>query len=114
MSDSEKKTRINGSLMPSYQNETVCLLGNVNHVDPNGNFFQMTTSDNQKVVVRMNEPIKDMLDGLVEVIGVVTRNEIQCTQYISWNHMGPKPFDMGSYDKAIQIIQRYKEHYITM
>ncbi|XP_077979285.1 replication protein A 14 kDa subunit-like [Glandiceps talaboti] len=103
------RPRVNASMLPQNQGKFVCLLGKVKNVDPDQTAFVMTTSDQQDVRVFLPEPLNDVVDGIIEVIGEVGMNcEIQCHNYVNF---GDTDFDMTLYDEAIKMITDYPEYH---
>lgn len=108
------KRRINGSLMGNFVGKAVCLLGKAGMIDSSGRSFQLTTSDDQKVTVRLQEPFQDLIHDLIEVHGnVVNRTEILCSSFVLFPESASKDFDLESYDKAVRMMNSFPEHYIT-
>jgi len=79
-------------------------------VDRNGLSFQLTSSDNQNIVVHLQEPLQELVHGLVEVHGSVTGgSEVTCYDYILFSDEMSQTFDMESYNKAITMMQKFAE-----
>jgi len=107
---SAPKPRINGSMLAQYQGRPVCVLGLATSVDRNGLSFQLTSSDNQNIVVHLQEPLQELVHGLVEVHGSVTgSSEVTCYDYILFSDEMSQTFDMESYNKAITMMQKFAE-----
>ncbi|XP_072028956.1 replication protein A 14 kDa subunit-like [Amphiura filiformis] len=106
----QPKPRVNGSMLPKYQGQCVCLLGTVKNIDGNGQSFVMTLSDGVDVDVFVQDPLQDMIEGLTEVVGEVGADarQIQCQHYI--NH-GTVDFDLNLYDEACKMTQEFPDFY---
>ncbi|RUS87800.1 hypothetical protein EGW08_004465 [Elysia chlorotica] len=107
------KPRVNGSLLPNYMGRQVCLLGMAKNVDSSGNFFTLTTSDNQDVRIQMQQPLDVHVAGLTEVHGqVASRNSVTCENVVVFSDEATEKFDMALYQKALELTQRCSNHYI--
>lgn len=106
------RPRINGAMFPDFQSKSVTVLGIATETDQMGTSFQLTTCDNHKVTVRMAQPLQELIQGLIEVHGIVRNpKEMQCNSYILLNDM--QNFDMEGYNKAVKLIHQHPDHYIT-
>ncbi|ELU15457.1 hypothetical protein CAPTEDRAFT_203407 [Capitella teleta] len=98
-----------GPLLPSHD----LLAMAPTQLSSNGMSFELQTSDEVKVTVMLQEPVQEYLDGVVEVHGMVDqRLQIQCQQYVNFSSSTAK-FDMKTYDKAIQLMHKHPQHYLT-
>lgn len=68
MSDSSIGQRTNGSLLPQFNGQKVCIVGIVENMNPNGLTFDINTVDDITVKVNLRKPQRDLLEGYVEVI----------------------------------------------
>jgi len=110
MEEGGAKPRVNGSMLREYQGKNVCLIGTVSNVDKSGYAFQLTTSDQQNVSIRLLEPLQDMLHGVVEVVGSVSgSNQITCTNYTQFSEEMTQNFDMESYNKAVIMMHKFPD-----
>ena len=108
------KVRVNASMLSNYQGRNVCLLGLAKNVDSNGMSFTLTSSDGQDTKVIMQEPLNEYVSGLTEVIGTVDpQNRIQCENYMVHPTECTETFDMDLYNKAVELMCRLPQHYIT-
>ncbi|OWF40006.1 uncharacterized protein LOC110464375 [Mizuhopecten yessoensis] len=108
------KTRVNGSMLPSFQGRNVCVLGMAKDVDQNGQAFTLTTSDGQDIRVNTQEPLSEYVAGLTEVEGqVVSNNAISCQNYITFPQETSDAFDMKLYNNAVELSARFSNHYIV-
>lgn len=106
------RPRINGAMFPDFQSKNVTVLGMATETDHMGTSFQLMTSDNYRVTVRMGQPLQELITGLIEVHGVVrNQREMHCNTYILLND--GQNFDMEGYDKAVKLIHQHPDHYIT-
>jgi len=102
-------------MLAQYQGRPVCLLGLATSVERNGLSFQLTTSDNQNIVVRLQEPLQELVHGLVEIHGSVTgRTEVICHDYILFSDELSQTFDMEAYNKAVLLMQKCPEQPVAI
>ncbi|XP_059175425.1 replication protein A 14 kDa subunit-like [Physella acuta] len=100
------KPRINGSLLHNYIGKQVCLVGLPKNVENSGNFFTLTTCDNQDVRIQMQAPINQRISSVTEVHGTVTaRNSLQCDNIVVFPE-GSENFDMSLYQSSIECMLR--------
>jgi len=110
MEDEGLKPRVNGSMLASFIGKNVCLLGLVANVDRSGFSFQLTAGDHQTVVVKLQEPLQELVQGLVEVVGSVTgKNEVMCSNFVQFPDEMSNGFDLDAYNKAVTLTQKFKE-----
>lgn len=106
------RPRINGEMFENYMGKSVCVLGLASDTDTIGMSFQLTTSDNMKVCVRMLQALPELVQGLCEIHGVVKgKKELLCNNYILFPDT--HNFDMESYNKAVKLSIAHPEHYIV-
>jgi len=114
MEEGGAKPRVNGSMLREYQGKNVCLIGTVSNVDKSGYSFQLTTSDQQNVAVRLQEPLQDMIAGVVEIIGMVTGpSQVTCSGYIQFSDEMSQSFDMEQYNKAVTLMHKFPDQTFT-
>ncbi|KAL8570419.1 hypothetical protein ACOMHN_035837 [Nucella lapillus] len=106
------RPRINASLMPTFQGKNVSLLGKVKDVDNNGKYFTMSTSDDQDVKINMSTPLNEYVSGLVDVHGRVQGSSVACDNYVLFSEEASNSFDFSLYNQAVELTQKYPEHYI--
>ncbi|KAG8222239.1 hypothetical protein J437_LFUL001437 [Ladona fulva] len=108
----EPSFRINGSLLPRYGGQRVIVLGKVSNRDPNGMGFEMISSDNTSVSVKLGEPLQEILDGIVEVHGVgMGRNVMKCDNFLAFPPEFTHNFDMAAYNEAVILINTEKTYW---
>jgi len=101
---------INGEFFPLFQSKSVTVLGIATETDQMGMSFQLTTCHNHKVTVHMAQPLQELIQGLIEVHGVVrSSKEMHCNSYILLNDM--QNFDMEGYNKAVKLIHQHQADY---
>jgi len=108
------KPRVNGSMLTKFYGQNVCLLGMVTSVDRSGMSFEMTASDKQAISVRLQDPLQEMLHGLVEIHGKVSsRNELACVDYLLFSDEMSQNFDMEAYNKAITMMHMFPDQLLN-
>ncbi|XP_046680967.1 replication protein A 14 kDa subunit-like [Homalodisca vitripennis] len=89
------RTKVNGSLLPKFINRNISLMGIVIKTNPNGRSFDIQTGDRQVVTVNLRQPLDDMVEGLVEVQGVVQgKGLVMCDYYINFPPELAETFDL--------------------
>ncbi|XP_064638445.1 replication protein A 14 kDa subunit-like isoform X2 [Lineus longissimus] len=73
--------------------------------------FKLKSCDGQEVIVKLQEPLQDYMQGIVEVHGRVEGNAILASNYISFDSDQTNGFDMTQYNKAIELAQRFPACY---
>lgn len=107
--------RVNAKLLSNYQRQTVCLLGKVLQSDPNGMSFKLESPDKQVVQVIMKNPIREPLEGIIEVVGEVTAKQaIVCNSYVLFPASITEGFDMATYNSVVEVINTHQKFYPTM
>eukprot|EP00920_Eleutheroschizon_duboscqi_P025584 GHVT01062974.1.p1 GENE.GHVT01062974.1~~GHVT01062974.1.p1 ORF type:complete len:120 (+),score=16.99 GHVT01062974.1:47-406(+) len=113
MDFSEPRPRINGSMLAGHQGKGVVVLGMAQTPAADGMSFKIMTSDKQEINVKLQEPLQEYVEGLVEIHGVVDNfNNLQCHSYVFFTPEQSKNFDLDAYDKAVQFTNQFKEHYL--
>ncbi|XP_045595319.1 replication protein A 14 kDa subunit [Procambarus clarkii] len=107
---SEARTRVNGALLAQYNSRPVVLMGEVDKVDPSGRMVTVRASDGQPVQVRFQQPLQEILEGVVEIHGVAEGRQLVCKSYITFPLDDAKNFDMQAYDQAIRLIHSVKDN----
>ncbi|XP_005101099.1 uncharacterized protein LOC101852861 [Aplysia californica] len=111
--DDHTKPRVNGSLLPNFHGKQVCLLGVAKDVDSGGNFFTLTTCDNQDIRIQMQEPLRERVSGLTEVTGTVrSKTSLEAENVVVFSEEASANFDASLYQKAIEVSQRHPNFYI--
>jgi len=111
MEEGGAKPRVNGSMLKDYQGKNVCLIGTVSNVDRTGFSFQLTSSDQQPVAIQLHEPLQDMIEGLVEVVGEVTGpGQVTCTNYVQFSVEMTNSFDMEAYNKTLTMMHKFPQN----
>ncbi|KAL7646439.1 UNVERIFIED_CONTAM: hypothetical protein RMT77_003352 [Armadillidium vulgare] len=98
------KTRVNAATLPKYNGRPVILIGQVGQIDSTGQNVQIKTSDEQLVVVRLNEPLKENLEGIVEFHGTGHGQQMLADFYVSFPGEYAQNFDIGMYNDAVTFI----------
>jgi hypothetical protein len=99
------RTRVNGSLLFSYHDKSVCLVGTVIKGDA-GTAFSVRSSDGQTINVRLKEPLTEPVAGLVEVYGIGQgKNLIRADGFTVFPDMIAQSFDMSAYNDMITLLQ---------
>ncbi|KAL4222651.1 60S acidic ribosomal protein P1-alpha 3 [Mactra antiquata] len=105
-------SRINASVLSSFQGKKVCLLGTAKEVDSNGSSFTLTTCDGKDVQVNMQDPLNEYVSGLTEVHGIVDeRNNIRCENYVTFTEAVTQSFNMDLYNSAVELTLRCPQYY---
>merc|ERR1712241_951528 len=108
-----KRPRINASLLAGHQGQGVTLLGMAHSVDPNGQSFQMKSSDLQNIHIILEQPLDEYVADLVEVHGTVQpNNSVLCHNYVQFDKETSQNFDLEQYDKAVQMMHQLPQHYV--
>lgn len=98
--------RVNASMLPQYSGKIVCLVGNVREISSNGTELNLMACDQKVVIVTLDVPLDEKLQGAVEVIGRVERN---CS--LSGQRIIPysSDFDLEAYSQAISLAADFPE-----
>ncbi|XP_046391338.1 uncharacterized protein LOC124159519 [Ischnura elegans] len=105
----DQRFRISGSLLPRHSGQKVIILGKVCNRDPNGMSFDMISSDNTTVTVKLDEPLQEPVEGIVEVHGVgMGRNVVKSENYLTFPPEVTNNFDMAAYNETVVIINTEK------
>ncbi|XP_070565057.1 replication protein A 14 kDa subunit-like [Ptychodera flava] len=105
------RPRVNASMLPRYDGRYVCLLGRVGSVSQDGSSFVLVSCDQQDVQILLSEPLNDMIDGIIEVIGVVENGcQVRCTNYVNF---GDTDFDMTLYNEAVKLTKEFPQYHVV-
>ncbi len=75
--------------------------------------FEMMSSDNQSVTVKLKVPLRESLSEIVEVYGNVDeRGNIVCVNYATFDQSAISNFDMDLYNETITMTHQVPKHYI--
>jgi len=115
MEDEGPKTRVNGSMLQSHIGRNVCLIGLVSSVDSNGCSFKLTACDRQMINVRLQEPLQELVQGLVEVVCNVTgKSEVMCLNFLQFSDEMSNSFDLDLYNKAVTLTQKFSDRSVKI
>lgn len=79
------------------------------------NAFEIETSDGKSVLVKLKQPIRDMLSSIVEVYGTVDdKCNIACLNYATFDQEAIENFDMNLYNETVQMTHQLPSHYIQV
>ncbi|XP_053649686.1 replication protein A 14 kDa subunit [Cherax quadricarinatus] len=108
--ESGTRTRVNGATLTQHTGCQVVLLGEVNQMDSSGKVLTVKASDGQSVQVILQQPAQEILEGLIEIHGVVEGRQVICQSYITFPLDDARNFDMQSYDQAVRLIHTVKDN----
>ncbi|XP_068243979.1 replication protein A 14 kDa subunit-like [Palaemon carinicauda] len=98
------RMRVNGALLPQYHGQPVVLMGMVDKIDQSGMMITVRASDGQPIQVKLQEPLKENVEGLIECHGIGQSKQVLCETYVTFPSREASDFDMDSYDQAIKLI----------
>ncbi|XP_066968375.1 replication protein A 14 kDa subunit [Macrobrachium rosenbergii] len=98
------RMRVNGALLLQYYGQPVVLMGMVDKVDPAGMTITVHASDGQPIQVKLQEPLKDNVEGLIEIHGIGQGKQVLCETFVTFPLQEGSTFDMEAYDQAIKLI----------
>ncbi|KAK3868307.1 hypothetical protein Pcinc_016857 [Petrolisthes cinctipes] len=96
--------RVNGALLSQHSGRPVVILGTVQQVDPSGMMVSLKASDDQVIQVKLQQPLQENLEGVMEVHGMSQGRQVLCQSYVTFPQESYANFDMGSYDEAVKLI----------
>ncbi|XP_053719369.1 replication protein A 14 kDa subunit [Synchiropus splendidus] len=106
------RPRINHSMLLQHIGRPVCFVGRVEKVSPNGKTFTVADGESRTVTVELNEPHDGELNGVVEVVGMVSnKGVLMATTYSMLQEAKGVPFDLELYNEAVKIIRDFPQHY---
>ncbi|XP_047492987.1 replication protein A 14 kDa subunit-like [Penaeus chinensis] len=70
----EPRMRVNGATLAQHNGRPVVLMGQVEKIDPSGIMVMVKASDGQSVQVKLQEPLQENLEGLIEIHGFWSRS----------------------------------------
>ncbi|XP_013776804.1 replication protein A 14 kDa subunit-like [Limulus polyphemus] len=104
--------RVNASHLAQFQGKPICILGTVVQIDNSGKSFKMKSSDNQVITVIMEEPLGELLQGVIEVEGVVHNPKaVVCKRYFMFPQEAAEEFDINLHNEAVKLVNQYQNFY---
>ncbi|XP_063591547.1 replication protein A 14 kDa subunit-like [Penaeus indicus] len=100
----EPRMRVNGATLAQHNGRPVVLMGQVEKIDPSGIMILVKASDGQSVQVKLQEPLQENLEGLIEIHGFGQGRQVMCQSYVSFPMEYASSFDMDAYDQAIRLL----------
>ncbi|XP_055934459.1 replication protein A 14 kDa subunit-like [Argiope bruennichi] len=105
--------RIANSSLSQHVGKPVTLLGEFDQLEPNGRMFTMKTSPNSTVTIQLQEPVQDMLEGIVEVQGILSNNNtLQCEKINNFPTRLTDKFDLVLYNEVMALAERLPSHFV--
>ncbi|TRY93050.1 hypothetical protein DNTS_023826 [Danionella cerebrum] len=105
------KPRINASMLSQYIGRPVCFVGRLEKVHSSGSVFTLSDGEGKPASVELDEPLDEMLSGIVEVIGMVSNKgtivAVSYTQYREENCS----FDLELYNEGLKVLHDYPQYY---
>ena len=106
-------TRVNGEQLQEYKGRNVCLLGRPHQRSADTNQFELTTSDNKKVLIKLKASIRDQLSDVVEVYGEVDeKGNINAVNYSTFDEHLIQNFDMELYNETLIMMGQLPKFYV--
>ncbi|CAF0847051.1 unnamed protein product [Brachionus calyciflorus] len=113
MSESSAYIRVTGKMLDNYRGQNVCLIGKLNKLAGDQMSFEMTTPDEQQILVKLRAPTREMLSDIVEVYGSVDeKGNIVCMNYTTFEPSMYQNLDMDLYNETIRMAHQLPKHYI--
>ncbi|CAL1286704.1 unnamed protein product [Larinioides sclopetarius] len=76
--------------------------------------FTLKTSLNSTVTVQLQDPVQDMLEGIVEVQGILSNsNTLQCEKIVNYPARLSDKFDLSLYNEVLTLAERLPSHFVT-
>ncbi|XP_018319701.1 uncharacterized protein LOC108733138 [Agrilus planipennis] len=94
-----KRDIINGALLTEFAERKVSIIGSIVNAAPNGLTFEMRTTDDVLLKVILKKPYKDLLEGYIEVHGLVQKNVIACDDFVLFPIEKNENFDVAAYNQ---------------
>ena len=105
----EPKPYINGSMLVNNIGRTVCAIGKVTSMSPNGMSFQIILADGKVVKVQLEEQLDEPLEGYVQVNARVNRDNSLTAQHLV--SFGSGEIDLEVFNKTLNIMMTYPEFF---
>lgn len=104
--------RISVSSLSKHVGEPITLLGEFHQLEANGRIFSMKTSATLSVTVHLQEPVQDILEGIVEVRGILSNNNtLQCEKIINFPRQMTENFDLALFNETMMLVEHLPNHY---
>jgi len=102
----EAKPYVNGSMLQNNIGNSVCLIGKISQMNPNGMELRVQASDGKEIKVVLEDQLEEPLDGYVQLYGRVNQDSsITSERLVSF---GTGEIDLDVYNKAITLMSAHQ------
>ncbi|XP_004211970.1 replication protein A 14 kDa subunit [Hydra vulgaris] len=105
----EAKQYVNGAMLSSNIGRSVCAIGKVTSMNPNGMGFQIMLADGKIVKVQLEEQLDEPLEGYVQLIARVNRDTSLTAQNLV--SFGSGEIDLEIFNKTLNTMTTYPEFF---
>ena len=103
---SDPKPYVNGAMLSDFIGQHVSVIGKIVNVSSSMMQLEIQMCDGKKVKVQLEEALEEQLEGFVQMIARVNRDQtLICQNLISF---GAGEIDMDTYNNAINVMGRHQ------